>query len=64
MTTRIGLSGAEVTVPDPVVDPDYEESPELLARIMRSRPSCWPGRRERWMVHCKPATLAARCVGG
>jgi len=64
MTTRIGLSGAEVTVPDPVVDPDYEESPELLAGVQRALDgtlqACYAGSKLRWRVTWQMLTAAQR----
>ena len=55
MATQIGLSGAEVTVPDPTVDPPYEEGPDLLASSQRALDgtlqACYGTYKMRWRLN-------------
>lgn len=64
MATKIGLSGAEVTVPDPTDDPEYVEGYELLAGSQRALDgtlqTCYRTAKRHWRVTWMILTTAQK----
>lgn len=64
MTTQIGLSGSEATVPDPVYDGPYEQTPTMIGASQRTldgtRKRHIAAQKRTWRVVWQALTTAQR----
>lgn len=64
MTTQIGLSGSEATVPDPVYDGPYEQTPTMIGASQRTldgtRKRHIAAQKTTWRVVWQGLTMAQR----